>query len=455
MDSVYFIGIGGIGMSALARYYNMQGIKVSGYDKTETTLTKKLVSEGIDIHYAERLDLIPYNPDLVIITPAIPKGHKEWEFYKQRNVPILKRSEVLGLISREKKCVAVAGTHGKTSTSAILSYLLQASGMAINAFVGGIMANYGTNYIGSNGDWVVLEADEFDRSFLHLKPQIAIVLSMDPDHLDIYSTGDSIKEAYRDFCRKINDGGLLVYNMGIRNDLGADLILELEQRGIRCISYGSEDGADWVLDDLEVIDRSWELSTRMGQKEQDFQWNIPGRHNAENALAAIGVSMLLGLNPEIIRKNMPGFKGIQRRFEIVFKDKNRCFVDDYAHHPTEIRAAHMAIRQMLPGKDVTAIFQPHLYSRTRDFYKGFAETLDLFDEVILMPIYPARELPMEGVSTEIIRNEMNNKAVRIASHSEVMEILKHELEHKEVIITLGAGDINLLVPQIKALLSNE
>lgn len=454
MESIYFIGIGGIGMSALARYYNGQGVRISGYDKTETTLTKKLVSEGMEIHYHEDIDIIPKSPDMVIITPAIPANHKELEFYRNHGTRILKRAEVLGMISREKRCIAIAGTHGKTSTSAITAHLLTYGKKDVSAFVGGIMNNYDSNYLGGNSDLVVLEADEFDRSFLHLEPEISVILSMDPDHLDIYGTEETIQESYRSFCRRTKSGGVLVFRESLRQQLGTSLLNELAAMKVRCISFGEEPGSAWYLEDLLVEEGKWKFKAHTDNGVFNFSWRMPGKHNAMNALAAIGVAGMFTDDADLIREAIASFKGIRRRFDIVFQDDKHVYIDDYAHHPTELNAALEAARAMFPDKKLTAIFQPHLYSRTRDFCQGFAHVLDKWDEVILLDIYPARELPIEGVESKMILKAMKMKSKKLVKDEMLMDKLKNEIKDKEVIMTLGAGDIDLFIPKIKALLTN-
>lgn len=454
MRSIYFIGIGGIGMSALARYFNEQGVTVSGYDKTKTQLTKTLESEGMIIHYEEDLALIPKNPELVVYTPAIPEDHLELQFYKKNEVPLKKRAEVLGMISREKSCIAIAGTHGKTSTSAMLAHILKFGKLNMAAFVGGIMKNYDSNYLGGFADWIVLEADEFDRSFLQLSPKMSIILSMDPDHLDIYGTDDSIKETYRSFCRRTMNGGVLVYHHEVKDQLGEALLAELKYRNIRCVSFGKHKDAEWRMKGLKVEDGKWLFKAKIDKKKFRINWSMSGAHNAENATAAIGIASILINEEKEIEEALAGFKGIQRRFDIIYQDDQWVYIDDYAHHPTELKAAYNAARKMCPNKRLTAIFQPHLYSRTKDFYKGFAEALDQWDEIILLDIYPARESPMPGVSSQLIMDAMENPSRCIVADELLLHELKRKINEKEVIMTLGAGDIDLFVPQIKELLTN-
>lgn len=442
-------------MSALARYYNNQGVHVSGYDKTKTELTKKLVSEGMEIHYHEDIEIIPKFPDLVVVTPAIPAEHKELMFYRSRGVKILKRAEVLGRISRGKRCIAIAGTHGKTSTSAIVAHILKFGKQDITAFVGGIMNNYNSNYLGGQSDLVVLEADEFDRSFLQLDPMVSIILSMDPDHLDVYGSDEIIKESYRNFCRRTKSGGMLVYHEHLSDHLGEELFDELGSRSIRCISFGMDASNPWHIDSIRIEDGLWTFKVRVESDYVQFTWAIPGMHNAQNALAAIGVANQFVDEMHKIVQAIAEFKGIRRRFDIIYQDGEHIYIDDYAHHPTELRAAFHAARTMFPNKKLTAIFQPHLYSRTKDFYKAFAEVLDLWDEVLLLDIYPARELPVEGVHSSMILKEMKIEKKRLVKDEALMEILKNELKEKAVIMTLGAGDIDLFVPKIKALLEND
>ncbi|HHS95500.1 MAG TPA: UDP-N-acetylmuramate--L-alanine ligase, partial [Phaeodactylibacter sp.] len=357
-QSIYFIGIGGIGMSALARYFLQRGAAIYGYDKTASVLTKKLEDEGMIIHYTEDIDQVPKDIDLVIYTPAIPETHSELVYLKKQNLPLLKRAEVLGWISRQLKTIAVAGTHGKTTTSAILTHILRTGGIDCTAFLGGIAQNIGSNYIGGTSDWMVVEADEYDRSFLHLQPDMSIILSMDADHLDIYGAHEEMKKTFAAFAQQLKEGGQLFVQ--------ADLPLQLYGQQ----SFGLEKGDYFAFN--ERIQNGWsvfDFKSPMGSIS-DIRFAMPGRHNIVNACAAISVALNLNISKNAIKEALASFKGIKRRFERVFANEQVVYIDDYAHHPTELKAAIDAARQLFPQKKLTAIFQPHLYSRTRDFAVG-------------------------------------------------------------------------------------
>ncbi|MFM6924787.1 MAG: UDP-N-acetylmuramate--L-alanine ligase, partial [Ferruginibacter sp.] len=393
---VYFLGIGGIGMSALARYFNERGVAVSGYDKTETVLTKKLVSEGIAIHYEDNIEFIDKAAELVVFTPAVPKDHKELNYFLQHNYQLAKRSEVLGAITNSSYSICIAGTHGKTTTSTMVAHILRHSGYGCNAFLGGIAVNYNSNFWSNKKNVSVVEADEYDRSFLKLSPDVAIISSMDPDHLDIYGTAENMEQAFIDFAARIKPGGLLLSKYGLRrtNDLQADkhltFHLQNENADVHAANIKMKRGSY----QFNVLIQDWEL--------KDVLLNMGGLHNIENMIAAIAVAHYLAIDDDKIREAVAAFKGVKRRFEYIIKNDEQVMVDDYAHHPEELRALLSGAKDLFPGVKCTVIFQPHLYSRTRDFADGFAETLDLADEVILLPIYPARELPMEGVTSEMV-----------------------------------------------------
>ena len=432
IKKVYFIGIGGIGMSALARYFNGRGAEVHGYDKTETLLTKKLVEEGMQIHYAEEVSQVPDGVDLVVYTPAVPASHKELVFFRASGIPVKKRAEVLGIISRGMKTVAVAGTHGKTTTSSILAYLLRCGGIDCTAFLGGIAMNFGSNFVEGHSDWVVVEADEFDRSFLHLSPNIAVILSMDADHLDIYGDRETLLETgFRAFAAKVEKGGRLYVHYRWLEELGDWPFAE---------SYGIGQGT-YRSENVRVEDGYFTFDYRSPSHHIDgLQLALPGRHNVENATAALSVALQLGVEEAAIREGLRSFRGIRRRFEILYRSEGRAYIDDYAHHPSELAAAIGAARELFPGKRITGIFQPHLYSRTRDFADGFAEALDQLDEILLVEIYPARELPIEGVESRLLLSKMKKREKRLASKAGLLEEV--EKSHPEVLLTLGAGDID-------------
>ncbi len=440
IKKVYFVGIGGIGMSALARYFHGRGVEVHGYDKTETPLTKKLVEEGMHIHYEEAPEQIPPGIDLVILTPAVPAAHRELLYFREHGYPVKKRAEVLGIISRGMKAVAVGGTHGKTTTSSLLTYLLRCGGIDCTAFLGGIALNFGSNFVEGRSEWVVVEADEYDRSFLHLSPDIAVILSMDADHLDIYGDRETLLETgFRAFARKLKPGGSLFVQHRWCGMLG-------EMPGMQ--SFGLEGGA-CRSENVRVEGGFFTFDYRgPAHYFQGLQLAMPGRHNVENATAAIAVATQLGIDEGAIREGLRSFRGIRRRFEFLYHDGQSAYIDDYAHHPSELEAAIGAARELFPGKRITGVFQPHLFSRTRDFAEGFAAALSLLDDALLMDIYPARELPIEGVSSEMLYEKMSNPRRRLVTKATLMEAVREN--RPEVLLTLGAGDIDTFREPIKA-----
>ncbi len=442
INKVFFIGIGGIGMSALARYLKSQGKVVSGYDKTSTKLTKKLESEGIEILYTDDHAKYPSDIDLVIYTPAIPSSHKGLYWYKEQGFKVIKRSEALGLISENKKCIAVAGTHGKTSTSALITQVLSSSEIAFSSFIGGLMLPNGINYVNRGSEWVVVEADEYDRSFLKLNPDIAILMSMDADHLDIYGDHKSMLGGYWAFIEKIRSGGTLIFKHDLEVLFPDNWKERLKAKKVSHVSFGLENGMAYSSD-IQVKDGRFEFSFNWERiKIDQISSSMPGRHNIENSTAAIITGLKLGMAAEDIKKAIGTFKGIFRRFERLFEDEDLVYIDDYAHHPRELDAAISAAKELFPGKKITGIFQPHLYTRTRDFAQEFATALNRLDSIILCPIYPAREEPIPGVTSKIITRCLTNDQVWNLKESEVVNFLK---DHKtDVIMTLGAGDIDLL-----------
>ena len=446
ISSIYFAGIGGIGMSALARCFNMRGVKVSGYDKTETALTKKLVEEGIEIHYEDDVNQLDKNADVVIYTPAIPSTHKELNYFKENNYTLLKRSDVLGLLTKDTFNICVAGTHGKTTTSAMIAHILKDSGFGCNAYLGGIAANYDSNFWASTNQVSVVEADEYDRSFLKLQPDVAIITAMDADHLDIYGTAENMEDAFIEFSTKIKSNGCLIIKQGLKR--GGDFKIT-----DNCTYSFNDKDANIHVENLhikngvyefDVVNHYWTL--------KDVVLNMGGLHNIENAIAAIAVAKYLKIDDEKIKVAVASFAGVKRRFEYIIKTPEVVFIDDYAHHPEELRALITGAKELFTQKKCTVIFQPHLFSRTKDLADGFAEVLSLADETILMPIYPARELPIEGVTSELILNKMTNKNKSIKSNTEVLEWLKNN--NQEMLITAGAGDIDALVQPIKKIIEN-
>ncbi|MFV8353161.1 UDP-N-acetylmuramate--L-alanine ligase [Flavobacterium sp. XS2P14] len=437
IHNVYFIGIGGIGMSNLARYFKNLGKKVSGYDKTPSVLTNELIESGISIHFEDDIHAIPKDfyleNTLVIITPAVPKTHSEWNYFLERDFQVKKRAEVLGIITKDTFCFAVAGTHGKTTTSGILGHILQESGADVTAFIGGIVENYNSNLIGSGKTVTVVEADEFDRSFLHLHPNIACITSMDADHLDIYGTSEAIEESFVEFASKIEDKSNLF------------ITKELPLEGITC---AVNEGAVFKAFNVRIGNGSYVFDVQTPTEViQDLHFGLPGRHNLMNALMAIAMAKLFGTPTNAIAKAIASFKGIKRRFSYQIKTDVKVYIDDYAHHPTEINAVHQAVRELYPNQKVLAIFQPHLFSRTRDFADDFAKSLSAFDEIILLDIYPARELPMEGINSQWLMDKMiNTNKKLVAKNDLIARILESDAT---IIVTIGAGDIGELVPSIK------
>lgn len=441
IHNVYFIGIGGIGMSALARYFKAIGKNVSGYDKTETELTKELQEIGIAIHFEDSIDLIPTDyyaeNTLVIITPAVPIHHSEWNYFLERDYEVKKRAEVLGIITKDTFCFAVAGTHGKTTTSSILGHILFESGADVTAFVGGIVENYNSNLIGNGKTITVVEADEFDRSFLHLHPNIACVTSMDADHLDIYGDSAAIEASFVEFANKVTDKSKLF----ITN--------ELPIKGVTC---AVNEEADYIAFNIRIVNSQYVFDVRTPSETiQNIEFGLPGKHNLMNALMALAMAKTFGIPNEDIASALFSFKGIKRRFSYQIKTKNLVYIDDYAHHPTEINAVHQAVRELYPNQKVLAIFQPHLFSRTKDFADDFAKSLAAFDEIVLLDIYPARELPMKGITSQWLLEKIDNGHKKLVQKQELISTILES--DATIIVTIGAGDIGELVPLIKKALN--
>src|SRR3954470_619998 len=430
---VYFIGIGGIGMSALARFFHARGKLVSGYDKTESDLTKELQQEGVSVHYEEDLARIPKDAELVVYTPAVPKEHAELIYYQQNGYVVVKRSEVLGLITAGSFNVCVAGTHGKTTISTMIAHILRHSGYGCNAFLGGISVNYGTNFWSNENNVCVVEADEYDRSFLKLKPNVAVITAMDADHLDIYGTEKAMQDAFVEFSVSVKDDGLLLSKFGLKR--GKDLKSKHHQ------TYSLQNNeADIYGATIRLRHGSYEFDVMMKDFMLDnVQLNIGGMHNVENSIAAIGVANYLGISSDKIKNAVADFKGVKRRFEYIIKSEDLIFIDDYAHHPEELKALITGAKGLFPQKECMVIFQPHLYSRTRDLADEFASVLDLADEVVLLPIYPARELPIPGVTSRTILDKMKLGKKKMLEKAE----LRNWLRGKKIplLITAGAGDI--------------
>lgn len=440
---LYFIGIGGIGMSAIARYFHSKGVKVSGYDKTPTDLTKQLEAEGINIHYNEDVAVIPKQVDLVVYTPAIPSSHAELVYFKKHDYKVVKRSDVLKLITESTFNVCVAGTHGKTTVSTMIAHILRHSGFGCNAFLGGIAANYNNNFWSSDNNVCVVEADEYDRSFLKLFPDVAVITSMDPDHLDIYGTGEEVENAFVDFSKNVKSNGCLVTRYGLSRDaeLKAAVHIRYSLDNKAADVYASNlkvDNGSYVFD---IIAKHWTLT--------NVTMHMGGLHNIENVIAAVSVAKYLKIEDQKIRAAIEAFKGVRRRFEYALKNEKHVLIDDYAHHPEELKALIIGVRSLFKQK-LTIVFQPHLFSRTNDQADGFAEVLDMCDEVILLPIYPARELPMEGVNSEMIIERMQLKNAKVLSKDELL--IWVENNRPELIVMAGAGDIDVMVNKVKILL---
>ncbi len=437
IHSVYFIGIGGIGMSALARYFRFINKKVAGYDKTETPLTKDLTALEIDIHYSDDISLIDekfLNAEntLIIYTPAVPTTHSEYQYFLEHHFAIKKRSEVLGLITQDTFCFAVAGTHGKTTTSSILAHLLKESGTPLTAFLGGISEDFDSNFLLEGIEYSVVEADEFDRSFLRLTPNVACVTSMDADHLDIYGDSDALQQSFHDFADRLKPGGKLF----VRNGLP-----------MQGITYGIEDDSNFCIRNLKIEHGTYIFDLETPDKLiKGVKFNKPGRHNLLNGLVAFAMAVESNSPIHRLVKALETFKGVQRRFSYKIKTDDFVFIDDYAHHPTEINAVYDAITEMHPNKKVLAVFQPHLFSRTKDFADEFASSLSKFDKILLLDIYPAREKPMKGITSEWLLSKINNPNKKIIDKQDLIAEIKQQ--QSDVLVTMGAGDIGLEVNKI-------
>ena len=438
---IYFIGIGGIGMSAIARYYNTKGFKVSGYDKTPSPLTEALESEGIEIHYEDNIDFVPKSAEdtLVVYTPAIPKDMGELVYVQEQGYRVIKRSRMLGEITRGQRCMAVAGTHGKTTTSTLTSHLFTASGAGCSAFLGGISKNYDNNLLIHENDVVVVEADEFDRSFLQLFPEVAVITSMDADHLDIYGDEAHIREAFKAFAGQVSGTVIAKY--------GLDITPDDTKAQIKTYSFGNPQ-ADFYAAALEQAGH-FDLHYP-GGVIKDCVVGIPGWVNIENGVAAAAIALTYGIDPQEIKKALASFSGVKRRFDLQVKNDRHIYIDDYAHHPEEISAALSSIRKAYPGMKLTAAFQPHLYTRTRDFADEFAQALSSVDKLILLEIYPAREEPIPGVTSEIIFKNVTAPEKVLLRRDEFMKYMENE--EVELFVTLGAGDIDRFVGPIAQLL---
>ena len=448
IQKIYFIGIGGIGMSALARYFLSKGTQVSGYDKTITALTETLEKEGINIHYTEDVNCIPKDVDIVVYTPAIPAAHAELTYYRENGYTVVKRSDVLQWITEHSFNICVAGTHGKTTVTSMIAHILRDAAYGCNAFLGGIAANYNTNFWSHERNVVVVEADEYDRSFLKLFPNIAVITSMDPDHLDIYGTAEEVENAFVQFAEKIKPGGCLITKLGLKR-AGS-----LEAANLYTYDFNNEN-ADVHVTNLSVSDGSYSFSiVGKGWVLDEMVLNMGGLHNIDNMLAAVTVAKHIVIDDNKIRKAVAGFKGVRRRFEYALKTNEHVLIDDYAHHPEELNALISGVKSLYPGKPITLVFQPHLFSRTKDQAEPFAKSLSKVDEVLLLPIYPARELPIEGVTSEMLLEKISLPA----SAKKVIEkeaLLNWVAEKKPgLMVMAGAGDIDILVQSVKKILES-
>ena len=441
IKNIYFIGIGGIGMSALARYFVAKGCVVNGYDKTKTILTEALSELGINIHYEDSLDHLDKNASVVVYTPAIPESHQELNYYRANGYEVVKRSDILGWITEGTVNICVAGTHGKTTVSSMIAHLLRDTGYGCTAFLGGIATNYNTNFWSSDNNVVVVEADEYDRSFLKLHPSIAVITSMDADHLDIYKTPEAFEDAFVGFSEKVKEGGLLLAKKGLTREVSFDTS--------KLVTYSlNGNGASIFAKDIQVVNGAYTF-TAVGPSWQieELVLNMGGLHNIENALVAITVASHLGIDPEKIKKALLNFAGVKRRFEYLIKTNEQVLIDDYAHHPAELAALISGVRSLYPEQHLTLVFQPHLFSRTQDLCDGFAESLSAADEVVLLPIYPARELPIPGVTSEIIAHKMTHNNVVLLEKEAVSDWVKKQ--QPKLLVMAGAGDIDVLIRNIK------
>jgi UDP-N-acetylmuramate--alanine ligase len=460
VKSVYFIGIGGIGMSALARYFKSKGAAVAGYDRSETPLTRELKQEGIAIHFNENIEQVPKEVDLVVYTPAVPAAHAELKYYQNNGYAVVKRSDVLGAITKASFNICVAGTHGKTTISTMIAHLLRHSGYGCNAFLGGISSNYNTNFWSSERDVAVIEADEYDRSFLKLSPDIAIISAMDADHLDIYGDEASVQDAFVQFGNKVKAGGLLFSKFGLKR--------LREVHAASKITYSAtNDAAAVFATGIEIEEGGYRFDVQLpGSRISEIELHVGGMHNVENAVVAIAVAHHLQIDADKIKSAIAGFKGVKRRFEYIIPLQKKVkgsyrypvFIDDYAHHPEELNALLKSARSLFPQRKLTVIFQPHLFSRTKDFAEGFSSSLNIADTILLLPIYGAREQPVEGVTSALIANGIDRKKVRLLERDELLAWASEKVwdkEFGEVLITAGAGDIDSLVMPLKEILERE
>ena len=442
-DIVYFLGIGGIGMSALARWFHNRGTVVYGYDANRTPFTEQLEAEGMHIHYEEDVSKIPENVSRVIFTPAVPENNAEFRYFKSHGIKMEKRAAVLGDISLDLFTIAIAGTHGKTSITAMVAQIMYVAGLPVTAFIGGIAKNFGTNFLISEASrFMVVEADEFDRSLLTLHPDIAVITSMDADHLDVYSGMDDLQRTFEQFSGLLPEKGMLIYQEKLKS---------FDNEQINRLSYGLSGKAELSAENIHLEDDRYCFDVLQNRKQlMSLKMHIPGRHYVENALAAVGVALQLNVDVPVIKKALEDFTGVQRRFDYRIRTAGCIFIDDYAHHPEELRVTLQAVRRLYPGKEMTVVFQPHLYSRTRDFAVDFARVLSEADRLILLEIYPAREEPIPGVTSQLIVDKVKVAEKYVMNKKELFAFLNKE--KPELLLTLGAGDIGLMVEDIEKIL---
>lgn len=445
IKSIYFIGIGGIGMSALARYFNTQGVKVSGYDKTPTPLTDDLVKEGIQIHFEDDLSQIDKEATVIVYTPAIPADHKELNFYRNNGYNVVKRSDVLQWVTENAFTIGIAGTHGKTTTTSMTAHILRHTEYGCNAFLGGIASNYGTNFWSHEKNVVVVEADEYDRSFLKLAPNVAVVTAVDPDHLDIYGTAEEVLKAFGQYTDKIKPNGILIQKYGT--------VFPVNSHNKEVFTYAyNEPKASFHTSNLKVVDGSYHFDIVHPKGiVKEVVLNMGGLHNVENATAAIAIALQLGIEEEKIKAAVASFQGVKRRFEFKIKTANKVLIDDYAHHPEELSALISGVRSLYPNEKMVLVFQPHLYSRTQDQAAGFIDVLSKADEVILLPIYPARELPIPGVSSDILLDKMTVAKKTVMSKEQLFDWAA--TTNDKLIVMAGAGDIDACITKVKEIFS--
>jgi len=439
LNCIYFLGIGGIGMSALARYFKSFGINVYGYDKTRTPLIDELLNEGIKIHFEENCDILPKNIDLVIYTPAIPLSHKELIYFKENKFNLKKRAEVLGQITEQFKTIAIAGTHGKTTITSIISHILSCANIPITSFIGGISKNINSNLlINKESKYIIVEADEYDRSFLTLHPDIAVISAMDADHLDIYKSKIYLDESFKLFAKQIKENGLLIHKSGLNLS---------NQKGKTRLTYHLKEKSDLFVSNISINKGKYIFDISGIHNISNIELGLPGLHNVENALAAIAVAKSIGIDDIVIKDALSTYQGVKRRFDYIINTEKFVYIDDYAHHPAEIKACILSIRDLFPNKKITGIFQPHLFTRTRDFADEFASSLELLDNLLLLDIYPARELPIDGINSQMLFNKIKLTNKQLVTKAEILS--KLEAIKPEILLTMGAGDIDQLVKVIK------